>query len=386
MRAQREGTGARTSCCASAPGRFPLGRAGDPKELAAAVAFLVSERASFITGVALPGRRRPDPESPVTTAAAPVDREGITDIHRLIRRLRPPHAGGRGRRRRLRPRSNRRARPSSWNCSSTPARSSPAAPSPICWRGQVPPAGVVAASGGNHGAAVAFAAMRLGVPARIFVPTVASPVKLDQIKSYGADLVVEGERYADALAASERWVVDLRRHGRSMRTIRWRRCSAPAPSAPSWRSRRRSWTRSRRGRRRRTDRRHGRVVRRRRTEAPAGRCRAGAGAHAHPRARRGPSGRRRSRRHRGRLAGAAAGRRADVPHRADSTSSGSCWSPTPPFGPRRNRSGGSSGWWRSPVGPRRSPRSSPGRTGPQEGERVGVVVCGGNTTAVDFGR
>ena len=70
----------------------------------------------------------------------------------------------------------------------------------------VPPAGVVAASGGNHGAAVAFAANRLGIPATIFVPTVASPVKMRQIRSYGAELVVEGDRYADALAASEQWV------------------------------------------------------------------------------------------------------------------------------------------------------------------------------------
>ena len=68
----------------------------------------------------------------------------------------------------------------------------------------VPPAGVVAASGGNHGAAVAFAAQRLGVPATVFVPSVASPVKVAQIRSYGAELVVEGDRYADALAASER--------------------------------------------------------------------------------------------------------------------------------------------------------------------------------------
>ena len=70
----------------------------------------------------------------------------------------------------------------------------------------VPPAGVVAASGGNHGAAVAFAAQRLGIPAKIFVPAIASPVKMQQIRSYDADLVVEGERYADALAASERWI------------------------------------------------------------------------------------------------------------------------------------------------------------------------------------
>jgi threonine dehydratase len=70
---------------------------------------------------------------------------------------------------------------------------------------KVPSAGVVAASGGNHGAAVAFAAMRLGVPAKIFAPSVASPAKIQQISEYGAELVVAGERYADALAASESW-------------------------------------------------------------------------------------------------------------------------------------------------------------------------------------
>jgi threonine dehydratase len=70
----------------------------------------------------------------------------------------------------------------------------------------VPAAGVVAASGGNHGAAVAYAAMRLGVRAKIFVPTVSSPAKIQRIRDYGADLVITGERYADALAASEAWV------------------------------------------------------------------------------------------------------------------------------------------------------------------------------------
>src|SRR5713101_2532042 len=70
----------------------------------------------------------------------------------------------------------------------------------------IPDAGVVAASGGNHGTAVAYAAMRLGVPARIFVPTVSSPAKIQRIREYGAELVVGGERYADALAASEAWV------------------------------------------------------------------------------------------------------------------------------------------------------------------------------------
>ena len=70
----------------------------------------------------------------------------------------------------------------------------------------VPPAGVAAASGGNHGAAVAYAAMKLGMPAKIFVPSISSPAKIERIRSYGADLVVGGERYADALAACTRWV------------------------------------------------------------------------------------------------------------------------------------------------------------------------------------
>jgi threonine dehydratase len=72
---------------------------------------------------------------------------------------------------------------------------------------QAPAAGVVAASGGNHGAAVAFAAMRLGIKATIFVPKVTSPAKIDRIRAYGAELVVTGEVYADALAASEELVV-----------------------------------------------------------------------------------------------------------------------------------------------------------------------------------
>ena len=70
---------------------------------------------------------------------------------------------------------------------------------------EVPDAGVVAASGGNHGVAVAFAAMKLRKPATIFVPSVASPAKLDRIRSYGAELVIAGDRYADSLEASESW-------------------------------------------------------------------------------------------------------------------------------------------------------------------------------------
>jgi threonine dehydratase len=69
----------------------------------------------------------------------------------------------------------------------------------------VPPAGVVAASGGNHGVAVAFAAKKFNVPARIFVPSVASPAKRQRIEEYGAKLVIAGERYADSLEASKLW-------------------------------------------------------------------------------------------------------------------------------------------------------------------------------------
>ncbi|HEU4734052.1 MAG TPA: threonine/serine dehydratase [Kofleriaceae bacterium] len=69
----------------------------------------------------------------------------------------------------------------------------------------VPPAGVVAASGGNHGAAVAHAARELGICAHIFVPTISTPAKVERIRASGAELVMVGERYADALAASEAW-------------------------------------------------------------------------------------------------------------------------------------------------------------------------------------
>src|SRR5580692_85478 len=70
---------------------------------------------------------------------------------------------------------------------------------------EIPQAGVVAASGGNHGAAVAYASMKLGIAAKIFVPTISSPAKVQRIRDYRAELVVTGNRYADALAASEVW-------------------------------------------------------------------------------------------------------------------------------------------------------------------------------------
>jgi threonine dehydratase len=72
----------------------------------------------------------------------------------------------------------------------------------------IPSAGVVAASGGNHGAAVAYAAAQLGVAARIFVPTCSSPAKVERIRSYGATLIVTGELYADALEASWTWAAE----------------------------------------------------------------------------------------------------------------------------------------------------------------------------------
>jgi threonine dehydratase len=68
----------------------------------------------------------------------------------------------------------------------------------------VPAAGVTAASGGNHGAAVAFAADKLGHKARIFVPKISSLAKIERIRSYDAELVVEGERYDDALALCDK--------------------------------------------------------------------------------------------------------------------------------------------------------------------------------------
>jgi threonine dehydratase len=70
----------------------------------------------------------------------------------------------------------------------------------------VPATGVAAASGGNHGAAVAYAASVLGIDAHIFVPEVSSPAKISRIRGYGAELVVKGETYSDAYAICEEWI------------------------------------------------------------------------------------------------------------------------------------------------------------------------------------
>jgi threonine dehydratase len=68
---------------------------------------------------------------------------------------------------------------------------------------QVPEAGVIAASGGNHGAAVAYAAQKLGHRAEMFVPTISPPNKVERLRGYGATVNVTGKVYAEALAASQ---------------------------------------------------------------------------------------------------------------------------------------------------------------------------------------
>lgn len=70
------------------------------------------------------------------------------------------------------------------------------------------PAGVAAASGGNHGAAVAYAAKTLGVKARIFVPEISPPAKVAVIRRFGADVVIGGAQYDDAQAACDAYVAE----------------------------------------------------------------------------------------------------------------------------------------------------------------------------------
>lgn len=72
----------------------------------------------------------------------------------------------------------------------------------------VPSAGVAAASGGNHGAAVAYAAAQLGLKARIFVPEISAPAKIAVIRAHGAEAVVGGARYADAQEACDAYAAE----------------------------------------------------------------------------------------------------------------------------------------------------------------------------------
>jgi threonine dehydratase len=67
---------------------------------------------------------------------------------------------------------------------------------------RLPDSGVIAASGGNHGAAVAYVTRELGVRAEIFVPEIAAPAKIARLRDYGANLRIVGRNYAEALAAS----------------------------------------------------------------------------------------------------------------------------------------------------------------------------------------
>ncbi len=69
-------------------------------------------------------------------------------------------------------------------------------------------AGVVAASGGNHGLAVAYAAGRLGVPAQVWVPTTAPAVKVAALRALGAEVVLHGDRYAEANEAATKRAAD----------------------------------------------------------------------------------------------------------------------------------------------------------------------------------
>jgi threonine dehydratase len=68
--------------------------------------------------------------------------------------------------------------------------------------------GVATASGGNHGAAVAYASRQLGHRAKIFVPEISSPAKVARIASYGAEIVQKGANYSEALALCEAWIAE----------------------------------------------------------------------------------------------------------------------------------------------------------------------------------
>jgi threonine dehydratase len=70
---------------------------------------------------------------------------------------------------------------------------------------EIPPSGVAAASGGNHGAAVAYAASQLRVKARVFVPLQTPPAKVAMIRSHGAEIVQEGDNYAAAFELCKRY-------------------------------------------------------------------------------------------------------------------------------------------------------------------------------------
>jgi threonine dehydratase len=73
---------------------------------------------------------------------------------------------------------------------------------------KTPAVGCATASGGNHGAAVAFAAQKLGIRARVFVPEIATPAKIAKIKAYGAEAIIGGGSYAEAQQRCDQYVAE----------------------------------------------------------------------------------------------------------------------------------------------------------------------------------
>ena len=93
--------------------------------------------------------------------------------------------------------------------------------------------GVTAASGGNHGTAVAYAAQRHGAKATIFVPTICSPAKIARIRHYGA----RARDHRRALRRCARGLRGVRRRSTTsspfMHSTKWPRCSVKARSVSS---------------------------------------------------------------------------------------------------------------------------------------------------------
>ncbi len=76
-------------------------------------------------------------------------------------------------------------------------------------QGMIPAAGVVAASGGNAGIAVAYAAARQNVPARVYVPLAVPEVKVARLREYGAEVVRSGSRYAESYEEALKYAADV---------------------------------------------------------------------------------------------------------------------------------------------------------------------------------
>lgn len=73
----------------------------------------------------------------------------------------------------------------------------------------LPKAGLVAASGGNHGAAVAYAARALALPCEVFLPSIAPAIKREQLRVLGAKVTIAGDVFAESLQAAEARATDI---------------------------------------------------------------------------------------------------------------------------------------------------------------------------------